>query len=67
MPSPPPSGRIALVARSIVAVAHVGRLIRTGHGRDDDVSATAATTTVSRGCSRRRGSARSPVPRGCGS
>jgi hypothetical protein len=40
MPSPPPSERIALVARSIVAVAHVGRLIRTGHGRrDDDVSA----------------------------
>ena len=39
MPSAPSSGPNALVARSIVAVAHVGRLIRTGHSRrDDDVS-----------------------------
>jgi hypothetical protein len=36
MPSPPPSGPTALVARSIVAVAHAGRLIRTGHSRRGD-------------------------------
>jgi hypothetical protein len=39
MPPLPPSGPTALVARSVVAVAHSGRLIRTGHSRhDDDVS-----------------------------